>query len=142
MCSALGASATLAGAATAGASAAAHAKATVTLHFWNAYNETDKEASTMEHVIIPKFEKENPGIKVVDTTLPYSGLLDEVHRGRCCRQSSRSASVRTSPGCRSLPLRAWRSSSRRQAWFNALKKTALPGPLSTNEFRGLLLRHS
>src|SRR5579871_3041086 len=37
---------------------------TVTLTFWNDYNTTDAEASTMANVIIPQFEKENPGIKV------------------------------------------------------------------------------
>ena len=37
----------------------------VTLQFWNTYNTTDKEFSTMQKWILKKFEKENPGIKVV-----------------------------------------------------------------------------
>ena len=47
--------------------------------FWNAYNETDTEASTMAKVVIPQFEKQNPGIKVDSVVYPTPS---------CCRSSS------------------------------------------------------
>ena len=55
----------------------ASASATVNLQFWNAYNATDKEASTMANVVLPQFEKENPGIKVTSVVVPYSQLLQK-----------------------------------------------------------------
>ena len=50
---------------------------TVTLHFWSTYNTADKEASTIAKVIIPAFEKANPGIKVDSVIYPYSDLLNK-----------------------------------------------------------------
>ena len=50
---------------------------TVTLTFWSAYNETDSEASTMATVVIPQFEKENPGIKVQSVVYPDTVLLQK-----------------------------------------------------------------
>jgi len=55
-----------------------HASPTVTLQFWNAYNTTDAEASTMAKIIIPKFEAEHPGIKVVSDVYPYGALLGKI----------------------------------------------------------------
>ena len=49
--------------------------ATVTLQFWNTYNPADKEASTMQNVVLGKFEQENPGIKVESIQIPYAQLL-------------------------------------------------------------------
>jgi multiple sugar transport system substrate-binding protein len=120
--------------ASAGATTHPHG-ATVTLHFWNAYNETDKEATTMEHVVIPKFEAENPGIKVVNTTLPYSGLLDKYIAA---------AAAGNPPDLIRSDI-AWVPQLAAEgvalklsglSWFNNIEKTSLPGPLSTNKFRG------
>ena len=55
---------------------AAHGTATVTLQFWNAYNDVT-ETPVMNGVVIPSFEAANPGIKVKDDTLPYAGLLQK-----------------------------------------------------------------
>ena len=59
--------------ASAGAATAHSSKHTVVLKFWNAYNDVT-ETPVMNKVVIPRFEKENPGIKVEDVTLPYNGL--------------------------------------------------------------------
>jgi multiple sugar transport system substrate-binding protein len=49
----------------------------VTLQFWSTYNKADKEDSTFVNVVIKKFEKENPGIKVVSVVYPYANLLSK-----------------------------------------------------------------
>ncbi len=54
---------------------AASAASPVTLQFWSTYNTTDKEESTFVNVVIRKFEKENPGIKVNAVVYPYADLL-------------------------------------------------------------------
>ena len=68
---------TLFGVANIGAASAASKPKTVTLQYWSTYNTADKEASTIAKVLIPKFEKENPRIKVVSTIYPYSDLLNK-----------------------------------------------------------------
>src|SRR5271166_4550561 len=45
--------------------ASAKPQATVTLKFWNAYN-TVTETPVLNKIVIPEFEKLNPGIKVLD----------------------------------------------------------------------------
>ena len=67
---------TMLGLASTGVSSAAKPK-TVTLQFWSTYNTADKEASTIAKVIIPAFEKANPGIKVDSVIYPYSDLLNK-----------------------------------------------------------------
>ena len=53
------------------------AKAVVTLQYWNTYNQADSEGKTMANVIIPRFEKLNPGIKVKSTYVLYADLLNK-----------------------------------------------------------------
>ena len=62
---------------TAGTSSAStpKAKSVVTLQYWNTYNQADAEGRTMENIIIPRFEKLNPGIKVKSTYVVYADLL-------------------------------------------------------------------
>src|SRR5580700_4136080 len=70
-CTTLAATAAIMGLGPVVASASAPA---VTLQFWNTYNTTDKEFSTMQNVVLKKFEQENPGIKVVAVDVPYAQL--------------------------------------------------------------------
>ncbi len=113
-----------------GGSAQRSAVGTVTLQFWSAYNVADKEASTMANVIIPKFEKENPGIKVVSVVYPYADLL----------QKYLAASAAGDPPDLLRSDIAWvpelaaqglALKSRPAAWFSPIAKNALPGPLLT-----------
>ncbi|HET7016424.1 MAG TPA: extracellular solute-binding protein [Streptosporangiaceae bacterium] len=59
----------------------------IVLQFWNTYNQTDSEASTIAKVIIPAFEKSHPGIKVVSDVYPttetemYSKMLAAINAG-------------------------------------------------------------
>ena len=72
----------------------ASASSTVNLQFWNAYNATDKEASTMANVVLPQFEKENPGIKVTSVVIPYSELLQKYVAAVGRRRPSRGDALR------------------------------------------------
>ena len=125
--------------ASAGASGAAVAKkadrasSTVTLTFWNAY--TGSQVTTIEHTIIPRFEKLNPGIKVVNTSFPYADLL----------QKYLAAAAAGDPPDVFRTDIAWTAELAGDGvalklsdlpWYKALVKQALPGPLLTTEYQG------
>jgi multiple sugar transport system substrate-binding protein len=74
---AVGLSASIAGAVGLAANASAKSGGTVTLQFWSTYNTADKEASTFQNVVIKRFEKLNPGIKVHSVIYPYAQLLSK-----------------------------------------------------------------
>jgi multiple sugar transport system substrate-binding protein len=125
-CSASGASARPA---TRGAS-----HATVTLKFWNAYNNVT-ETPVLNKIVIPRFEKENPGIKVEDVNLPYNGL----------EQKFIAASAAGNPPDLMRSDIAWMPQLASQGtllevskypWFAPLKAAALAGPLSTTAYKG------
>jgi multiple sugar transport system substrate-binding protein len=108
---------------------------TVTLNFWSAYNETDGESATMAHVIIPRFEKENPGIKVNSIVYPYADLL----------QKYLAAAAAGDPPDLMRSDIAWVPQLASQgvvlkvsglSWFPTIAKDALPGPLQTTVYQG------
>jgi multiple sugar transport system substrate-binding protein len=114
---------------------AASSSKTVTLTFWNAYNETDAEASTMAKVVIPQFEKENPGVKVNSVVYPYAELL----------QKYLAASAAGDPPDVLRSDIAWVPELASQglalkvsglSWFAPISSAALPGPLQTTEYNG------
>jgi ABC-type glycerol-3-phosphate transport system substrate-binding protein len=116
------------------AKAAALSTPTVTLKFWNAYNNVT-ETPVLNKIVIPQFEKENPGIKVEDVNLPYNGLL----------QKFIAASAAGDPPDLMRSDIAWMPELAAQgtllevsgqSWFAPLEKAALPGPLSTNMYKG------
>ncbi len=89
----------------------------------------------MNKVVIPRFEKENPGIKVEDVTLPYNGL----------EQKFIAASAAGDPPDLMRSDIAWMPQlasegtllkSSGQSWYKPLQKAALPGPLSTTKYKG------
>lgn len=107
---------------------------TVTLKFWNAYNNVT-ETPVLNKIVIPEFEKENPGIKVEDVNLPYAGLLKKFI----------AASAAGNPPDLMRSDIAWMPQLAsegtlldvsQQSWFAPLAKDALPGPLSTNKYKG------
>ena len=55
---------------------------TVTLQFWNAYNDVT-ETPVMNGVVIPELRVSEPRHQGVDDTLPYAGHAAEVHRIVC-----------------------------------------------------------
>jgi multiple sugar transport system substrate-binding protein len=111
-------------------SSAASASPTVTLTFWSSYNTADKEESTFAKVIVPKFEKENPGIKINAVAFPYTGLLAKVLA---------TAAAGDPPDVLRSDI-AWVPQLASQGvivnvgklpGFAAIKKNTLPGPLAT-----------
>ncbi len=76
----------------------ARASKAITLQFWSSYNVADKEESTFANVIVKKFEKENPGIKVVATAFPYSDLLSKM-LSSAAAGDPRMSCAQTSSGC-------------------------------------------
>jgi multiple sugar transport system substrate-binding protein len=116
------------------ATAAKTAK-TVTLQFWNAYNTTDAEASTMANVIIPQFEKENPGIKVDSVVYPYDDLLAKFLAAAAAGDPPNlmRSDIIWVPELASqgvlLPLG-------NLPWYSPIAAAALPGPLSTTKWQG------
>jgi multiple sugar transport system substrate-binding protein len=110
-------------------------KKTVTLTFWSTYNTTDQENSTFVNTVIPQFEKENPGIKVVSVIYPYAELLSKYL----------AASAAGDPPDVLRSDIAWVPQLASQGvalevsnlpWFKAIAKDALPGPLHTTVYQG------
>lgn len=50
----------------------------VTLNFWHNYSAESKENETLMNVLIPKFEEENPGIKVNAASYEWADLHDKI----------------------------------------------------------------
>ncbi|MCU1495495.1 MAG: maltose-binding protein [Acidimicrobiaceae bacterium] len=133
-CTALGATSTLVGMANAGASARPHSKATVTLKFWNAYN-TVTETPVLNKIVIPAFEKANPGIKVEDVNLPYAGLLQKFIASSAAGNPPdlMRSDIAWVP---QLASEGTLLETSAQSWFAPIKAASLPGPLSTNKYKG------
>ena len=123
------------GASTPAASSAATSQKTVTIQFWSAYNTTDAEASTMAKVVIPQFEKENPGIKVDSVVYPYADLLQKFLAAAAAGDPPNlmRSDIIWVPQLASqgvlMPLGSL-------SWYPSVKTDALPGPLSTTMWQG------
>jgi multiple sugar transport system substrate-binding protein len=46
----------------------------VTITFWHAYSDDSPEATTIQKILIPRFEAEHPGINVKQVAIPYDSL--------------------------------------------------------------------
>jgi len=107
---------------------------TVTLTFLNAYNDVT-ETPVMNSVVIPKFEKLNPGIKIDDDTVPYNGMLDSfiAHSAAGDPFDLMRSDIAWVP---QLASEGTLLDLSKQSWFPPVKRAALPGPLSTNYYKG------
>jgi multiple sugar transport system substrate-binding protein len=115
--------------------AVASASPTVNLQFWNAYNTTDKEAVTMQNVVLAKFEQENPGIKVTSVVVPYAQLLQKYIAAAAAGDPP--AVMRSDIiWVPELASQGILMNLSHQSWFQPIKNDALPGPLSTNYWKG------
>src|SRR5665213_1914066 len=122
------------GLSTSGASAATKHK-TVTLQFWSTYNTADKEASTIAKVIIPRFEKLNPGIKVNAVIYPYSDLLNKFITTSAAGNPP--DVMRSDIGwVAQLAQEGIIENVTKLKAFAAIRKESLPGPLTTTEVGG------
>jgi multiple sugar transport system substrate-binding protein len=117
-----------------GAAAVRPASSTVTLKFWNAYN-TVTETPVLNKIVIPEFEKLNPGIKVEDVNLPYAGLLDKFIAASAAGDPPdlMRSDIAWVP---QLASEGTLYETSGQAWAAPILKAAFPGPLSTNEYHG------
>jgi multiple sugar transport system substrate-binding protein len=107
----------------------------VTLQFWNTYNVSDKELSTMQNVVLAKFEKENPGIKVIAVRVPYAQLLAKFIAAAAAGNPP--AVLRSDIAwVPSLAADGVLLNLAHQKWAQSLLKAALAGPLSTNFYQG------
>ena len=116
--------------------AASAATPTVTLQFWNTYNAVGKpsEFSTMQG-ILAKFEKENPGIKVVSVKVPYGDLLAKFIAAAAAGNPP--AVLRSDIAwVPSLAADGVLLNMSRQKWAQPILKAALRGPLSTDYYGG------
>jgi multiple sugar transport system substrate-binding protein len=118
-----------------GTSSAAPKVKTVTLQYWNTYNQKDAEGRTMSKIIIPRFEKLNPGIKVVSTYVVYADLLPKFIA---------TSAAGDPPDVLRSDI-AWVAQLAQQGLavnvgklkaFTAIKANALSGPLLTTEVNG------
>ena len=118
-----------------GSQAAAGSGQAVTLTFWNDYNTTDAEASTMANVVIPQFEKENPGVKVVSVQYPYADLLQKFLAAAAAGDPPNvlRSDIIWVPQLASqgalLPVGSLPG-------YSSLAADALPGPLATTKWNG------
>jgi multiple sugar transport system substrate-binding protein len=108
---------------------------TVTLTFWNDYNTTDAEASTMANVIIPQFEKENPGIKVDSIQYPYADLLPKFTAAEAAGDPPNllRSDIIWVPQLASEGALLNVSSL---SGYSSIAANALPGPLATTKWQG------
>lgn len=112
--------------------ASASASSTVTLQFWNTYNPVGKpsEVKTMQG-ILNKFEKANPGIKVVSVQVPYGNLLAKFIAAAAAGDPP--ALLRSDIAwVPTLAADGILLNMSHQKWAQPILKEALPGPLSTN----------
>jgi len=118
-----------------GTATAATKHKTVTLQFWSTYNTADKEASTIAHVIIPRFEKLNPGIKVNSVIYPYSDLLNKFITTSAAGNPP--DVMRSDIGwVAQLAKEGIIVNVSKLKAFAAIRKESLPGPLTTTEVGG------
>jgi multiple sugar transport system substrate-binding protein len=112
-----------------GSSAAAKSP-TVTLQFWSSYNTADKEESTFVHTVIPKFEQENPGIRIVATSINDDVLLEKYLSAAAAGDAPdvMRADIADVP---QLAAQGLIEKVSGLPDFKAIKKNTLPGPLAT-----------
>ena len=118
---------------TSGTATAATKHKIQTVVFWNAYNDVT-ETPVMNGIVIPAFEAQNPGIKVIDDTLPYNGMLNKFIASSAAGHppSLMRSDIAWVPQLASEGVLLETS---KQKWFAAMKKAAFPGPLSTNLYK-------
>jgi multiple sugar transport system substrate-binding protein len=116
--------------------AAASTAPTVTLKFWNQYNEVDGEQKAVVNVVIPAFEKANPGIKV--QSIYYNDNVIEQKFIAAAAAGSPPDVMRADIA--DVPALAAQGTladlGKVMPNYNQLTAEALPGPLATTVWKG------
>lgn len=105
-----------------------------TITFWNAYS--PPEASQIEKVVIPAFERTHPNIKVQNVTIPYDSLRQKLlaaTAGGELPDVLRSDIIWVPEFAQ---LGVYVRLDRQLRDFRKLAKLMFPGPLSTNRWKG------
>ncbi|MBP9019741.1 MAG: extracellular solute-binding protein, partial [Bacteroidales bacterium] len=107
----------------------------VTISFWHAYN-ADVEAKFLDEVLIPQFEADHPSIKVQSLLVPY----DQFRRKLLIALSGGSAPDVARVDIIWTPELADQGALAKldevMSDFSELEDAVLPGPLSTNYYKG------
>ena len=115
--------------------AASASPKTITLQYWSTYNTADKEASTIAKVIIPAFEKANPGIKLKSVIYPYSDLLNKFITTSAAGNPP--DVMRSDIGwIAQLAQQGLIQDVSKLKSFTSIMKDVLPGPLATTKVNG------
>jgi multiple sugar transport system substrate-binding protein len=108
----------------------------VTLKFWNQYNEVDGEQKAMVDIVIPAFEKANPGIKVesiyYDDTVIEQKFLAAAAAGD--PPDVMRADIADVPALANQGTLT--NLGKAMPDYKTITANALPGPLATNEWKG------
>ena len=95
----------------------------------------------MANVVLPQFEKENPGIKVTTVMVPYSQLLQKYIAAVAAGDPP--AVMRSDIiWVPELASQGALLNLTHLGWFQPIKKDALPGPTVDELLQGRLLRHA
>lgn len=102
----------------------------VTLQFWSTYNTADKEESTFVKVVVKRFEKLNPDIKVNAVVYPYANLLSKFLATSAAGDPPdvMRSDIQWVP---QLASQGVIQNVGQLPAFAAIKKNTLPGPLAT-----------
>lgn len=127
----------LAGAAAAGGSSAKSSKVT-TITFWHAYatNAASPELQRLTKIVIPRFEKLNPGIKVNQVPFDYNDLQQKLTTsvaGGTLPDVIRSDIIWVPQYAK---LGVYAPLDKLMPDFKQLAKTVYPGALATNYYKG------
>ncbi|HEY1369965.1 MAG TPA: extracellular solute-binding protein [Gaiellaceae bacterium] len=108
----------------------------VTITFWHAYSSDSPEVKTIDNVLIPRFERQNPNIKVQAVAIPYDSLHQKLltaTAGGTLPDVVRSDIIWV-PELANLGVLA--SLDTQMKDFSSLAKVTYPGALQTNKWKG------
>lgn len=106
-----------------------------TITFWHTYSTDSPENDQLLNTVLPKFEEECPGVKVDAVVMPYDGLHDQLIAG---------VSAGGLPDVMRMDI-IWTPEFADLgvlqpvddlSGFSDIASAVLPGPLSTNEYKG------
>jgi multiple sugar transport system substrate-binding protein len=117
------------------ATEAATSAPVTTITFWHGYN-TDVETVFLENTLIPEFEAKNPNIKVQALNVPYDQFRRKLLIALSGGEAPDLARVDIAWTPELADTGALAKLDESMADFSTLSAQMLPGPLSTNFFKG------
>lgn len=118
------------------ATAANAATKPVTITYWHAYSSDSPEVKALESVVIPQFQKLNPGIKVKDVAIPYDLLHQKLITAAAGGQLPDAVRSDIAWVPELAQLGVLTRLDKTMAGFTKLSASTFPGSLATNKFSG------